>query len=265
MMARTEGEPRPAYVSRLKQLWIDGRPAIGGWLNLGSPFAAEIAAAARPDYLVIDCQHGLVSHDTMIATLAVIGRMQPVPLVRVAANEHSLIAQALDAGAEGVIVPMVNSVAEAEHAVAACRYPTEGARSFGPIRSRRQLGHNTERMNDGVLCFVMIETSAGLAVVEEICAVPGVDGVYAGPADLALALGQPPRSTSDSPVLLIALERIRQACVNAGIVPGIHAVDGAQAAHLVASGFAMVTAIADTDAVRQGFASELSAALLTQS
>lgn len=251
---------RPPYRSGLRELWDDGHGAIGGWLALGSPFAAELLAAQRLDYLVIDCQHGLVGHEAMVAILGVISRMRPVPLVRVPSNDHVWIARALDAGAEGVIVPMVSSRAEAAAAVSACRFPPVGTRSYGPIRGRRQLGYDPERMNEGVLCFAMVETGAGLDSVDEICGVPGLDGLYVGPADLGIALGVPPRRGLADPAVRDAIRRIRLSCERNSLVSGVHAVNGAQAHGLLAEGFSMVTTIADTDALRLGAATEVAAA-----
>jgi 4-hydroxy-2-oxoheptanedioate aldolase len=244
----------------LRDTWAGGGCAIGGWLSLGSPFAAEIVASQRLDYLVVDWQHGLVSHQSMIDVLGALAHLRPVPLVRVPSRDPVWIGHALDAGAEGVIVPMVDSGAQAAEVVAACRFPPFGSRSFGPIRSRRQLGHRPERMNDGVLCLAMVETADGLAAVDEICATPGLTGVYVGPADLAIALGQEPIGSSEAPELRAVFDAVRTACERHAVIAGVHGGAGAEAARFVEDGFAMVTAVSDVAALRSGAAHDVALA-----
>lgn len=228
---------------------------------MSSPTAAEMVAALGFDYLGIDVQHGLIGYEGMRdILLATSGRPLSV-IVRVPSNDESWIGKALDAGAEGIVVPLVNSAADAERAARACRYPPDGVRSFGAARAVQPLGRAPDEVNANVLCFPMIETRAGLDASDDICATPGVDGVYIGPSDLALSLGdQPARGASPSPEHSAAVERIREACERAGIVPGIHCYDGAGGKVRVEEGFRLVTVCADATLLALAGASELAAA-----
>ena len=252
--------PASDPLSRFRTLVGTGEGAVGGWLMLGSPLAAELATKQQFDYVVVDCQHGLNGQDRLID---IIGRWPeggPLPLVRVPSIEGGWVGRALDAGAAGVIVPMVNSRREAEAAAAASRFAPRGVRSYGPIRPYRHLGVNPSTVNENVLCFVMIETLAGLECVDDICATPGIDGVYIGPADLALSLNLHPSKDTKHPVLLAAIHEIRDSCLRNNVVPAIHAMNGAMARTFLADGFRMVTAVSDLTALRTGLAHELLAA-----
>jgi 4-hydroxy-2-oxoheptanedioate aldolase len=249
-------------IVRFRALLDSGEGAIGGWLMLGSPFAAEIAASQRFDFVVVDCQHGLNGQDRLIDIIGRLADPGPLPLVRVPSIEAGWVGRALDVGAAGVIVPMVNSRSQAEAAVAAARYAPAGVRSYGPVRPYRHLGGDPSTVNDNVLCMVMIETGAGLERVDEICATPGIDGVYIGPADLALSLNLRPSRDAAHPVLVSAIREIRDGCLRNNVTPAIHATNGAMARMFLADGFRMVTAISDIGALRAGLARELSTARL---
>lgn len=248
-------------MGRLRDVLQEGRTAFGCWLMMSSPTTAEVIAALGFDYLGIDVQHGLIGYEGMRDILLATSGQPVSVVVRVPSDDDWWIGKALDAGAEGIVVPLVNSAADAERAARACRYPPDGARSFGAARAVQPLGRAPQDVNAGVLCFPMIETSAGLDAADEICAVPGVDGVYIGPSDLALSLGeQPARGPSASPEHAAAIERIRSACERAGIVPGIHCYNGAGAKARAEEGFRLVTVCADASLVALGGSSELAAA-----
>jgi len=223
-----------------------GGPVIGLWLMLPSSLTAEAASACGPGYVVIDQQHGAVSPEAMAAMLQAIS----VPsLVRVAHNEAHTIGQALDLGAHGVIVPMVEDGAQAAAAVAACRYAPAGSRSFGALRGREE----------EAVCLVMIETRAGVERADEIAATPGLDGIYVGPSDLALTYGLQPTVRLEHPPVLEALDSVREACARAGVVAGVHCLD-ARDVPLYADRFAMLTAATDMPIMRAGFAAALATA-----
>ena len=228
---------------------------------MSSPAAAEMIAALGFDYVGIDVQHGLIAYEGMRDILLAASGQTPSVIVRVPSNDEWWVGKALDAGAEGIIVPLVNSAADAERAARACRYPPDGVRSFGAARAVQPLGRAPDEVNANVLCFPMIETRAGLDAADEICAVPGVDGVYIGPSDLALSLGdEPARGPSPSPEHAAAVERIRTACERAGIVPGIHCYNGAGAKARADEGFRLVTVCADATLLAIGGSAELAAA-----
>ncbi len=213
-----------------------GAPAIGLWASIPSPLTAEAAALAGADYVVADQQHGALEPTTLMAMLQAIAGAGSAPLVRVARNEPFAIGQALDLGAQGVIVPMVEGGEEAAQAVAACRYAPEGIRSFGALRAGA---------GERPLCLVMIETRAGLERAAEIAAVPGLDGIYIGPSDLALSLGLQPTIRLEHPAVLEALAVVHAACADAGIVAGVHCL-AAEDVPAQAERFGMVTAGGDT-------------------
>jgi 4-hydroxy-2-oxoheptanedioate aldolase len=221
-------------MSDLRARLTGGEPAIGLWASIPSSLTAEATALAGADYVVVDQQHGVVEPGTLLAMLQAIRAGGAPGLVRVARNEAFTIGHALDLGAVGVIVPMVEDREQAARAVAACRYAPEGIRSFGALR-----GGGGEP-----LCLVMIETGKGLEAVEEIAATPGLDGIYVGPSDLALSLGLQPTIRLEHPPVLDAIERVREACAGHGIVAGLHCLAAEDVARH-AGPFAMVTAGGD--------------------
>ena len=252
----TIGGVAVASANRIKRAWALNRPAFGLWSSLPSSTGIELVADPALDYVCIDQQHGVVDYASMVSMVRAIELAGAAPLVRVLQNEQWMLMRALDAGALGVVVPMVDNAAEAAHAVAACRFPPEGVRSYGPIRASRALSSgDPASLANEVLCIAQIETLEGLEKVEEIAATPGLDGIYIGPADLALSLGIPlDRSTRDSRHIE-AVERIRGACQNNGIAAGMHSLSGESASDYVEQGFSMVNVGVDyqllTAAVRQ--------------
>lgn len=243
----------------LRQRLRAGEVVYGASLSLGSPFIAEIMVRTGLDYLYIDQQHGLTSFDTLVHMLRAIDHTATAPIVRVRSNDAGLIGQVLDAGADGVIVPMVNSVEEARRAAAACRYAPEGQRSFGAFRASMTRGGDIRRANERVVCFVMIESAAGLEQAEAIASVPGVDGVYIGQADLAVSLGLPAQVRIQPGRHQDAVDAIMRACKAAGIAVGLsgHPVEMRDA------GFRMITIGSDRSILEAGvkdFRSRLTAA-----
>ena len=230
----------------VKRLWSEGKTTIGAWLTLPDAFSAEVMAHIGFDWLCIDMQHGVIDYSQAVGMLQAISTTDVIPVVRVPWNEPSIIMKMLDAGAWGVIVPLITTRADAEAAVAACRYPPLGIRSYGPIRASVYAGPDyTGGANEAVLCVVMIETRQALENLDDIMGVPGVDACYIGPADLSLALGLPPRSDSDEPVHVAAVARILEAARRHGVVPGIHTAGPAFAARCIEQGFQMVTLTSD--------------------
>jgi len=241
----------------LKALWKTGAAAHGAWLSIPSALSAEVVARTGFDYVCIDLQHGLVGYESAVQMLQAINLGASAPVVRVPWNEPGIIGRMLDAGALSIIVPMVNSPAEARAAVAACRYAPAGARSFGPIRAFMQEGPRYyATANAEVACIPMIETVQALEQLDAILEVPGIDAVYVGPADLSITLGLPPGNNDERPEFVAALERVVAACRARGIVPGIHA-SAALAARRRAQGFRMITVSADQIAMGDAMRAEL--------
>jgi 4-hydroxy-2-oxoheptanedioate aldolase len=172
------------------------------------------------DWVCIDAQHGLIGYQEMLGMLQAVAVVGVPALVRVPWNDPAWIMKALDAGAAGVIVPMVNSPSEAATAVGACRYPPEGYRSWGPTRASLGVDdYSAELANGSVICAVMVETVAALERLDEIVSVPGVDAVFIGPSDFALSMGFAPRS--DEPEHRRRLEAVPAVCRRHGVVAGI--------------------------------------------
>ena len=241
----------------LRALWQSGGVAHGAWLSMPSTISAEVVARSGFDYVCIDLQHGLVGYEMAVQMLQALDLAASAPVVRVPWNEPGIIGRMLDAGAMSIIVPMVNSPAEARAAAAACRYAPAGARSFGPLRPFLRDGPGYyASANAEVACIPMIETAQAVANLDAILDVPGIDAVYVGPADLSITLGLPPGNNDDRPEFVAALEKIVAACRARGIVPGIHA-SAALAARRRAQGFRMITVSADQLALGDGVRADL--------
>jgi 4-hydroxy-2-oxoheptanedioate aldolase len=233
----------------VKRLWREGKVAYGAWLAIPSAFAAEVMAHQGFDYVCVDMQHGVVDYQTAVTMLQAISTTDATPIVRVPWNEPGIIGKVLDAGAYGVVIPLVNTRAQAEAAVGACRYAPEGYRSYGPIRAGYYAGPDYARhANHEIACIPMIETATALANLDEILAVPGIDAVYVGPADLSLTLGLPPAMDHADASFEQARLRIADACRARGIIAGIHA-SAALAPKHVAAGYQMVTISSDAGAM----------------
>jgi 4-hydroxy-2-oxoheptanedioate aldolase len=232
--------------NRIRQMWSEGKTAIGGWLSLPSSFSAEVMAQQGFDWLCVDMQHGIIDYQVAVTMLQAISTTETVPIVRVPWNDAWQIMKALDAGAYGVIVPLINTRADAEAAVAACRYPPQGIRSSGPTRAIVYGGRDyQEHANDEMLCICMIETRQGIDNLDEICSVPGLDMVYIGPADLSLALGLPPRADVEDPLHLSTVQTIRETAHRCGIRAGMHCAGAPFAAKKVVEGFDVVMLTSD--------------------
>ncbi|MFN0095282.1 MAG: HpcH/HpaI aldolase family protein [Dehalococcoidia bacterium] len=232
----------------VKTKWMNGEPTFGGWLSIPSSVSAEIMAHQGFDYVCVDMQHGLIDYQVAVTMLQAISQTATIPFVRVPWNEFGIIGKMLDAGAYGVIIPMVNSVEEAKQAVAACKYFPLGARSFGPARAAIYAGADYfQYANDTVRCVAMIETKQAVERIDDILSVPGIDGVYVGPADLSITYGLPPRMDNEG-VFPGALEKVVASCKAHGVTPGIHA-SAALASKRVAGGFQLITIGSDSGGV----------------
>lgn len=228
-----------------------GVPAYGLWSGIVDPVHADGLRTLGYDYVCLDLQHGAAELSDARALLLALTRGDTLALVRPRANDLGLIGRVLDLGADGVIVPLVSTPAEAAAAVAACRFPPAGRRSMGPVLARHR-ARTAAEADAASICLVMIETAEGLENVEAICATSGLDGVYIGPADLALAIGVDPRTWPESPEHAKARARVRVAARDAGIVAGLHCTGPDVARDAVAEGFTMVTVTSDTAVLRSG-------------
>ena len=239
---------------RLKRALAAGEPARGAWCSIASAHVVELVAEAGPDFVVIDGQHGLIGWADMVDMLRALARTDVSPLVRISGNDAAEIGRALDAGADGVIVPMIDSADEARRAAAACRYPPDGERSFGPARSSLVVSGTPAEVNRVVTCVVLIESARGAQAASEICAMPGVDAVMVGTADLALDLGI--EIGTDGPDLDAAVAAIGAAAARAGVAVMITSADAARLGTSSPGGLLLLLA-SDVTALRQGVRKQL--------
>ena len=231
--------------NNLKSIWSKGGCALNGWLSIANSFSAEIIAEQGYDSIGVDMQHGIVDYQAMVTMLQAMRASGVVPLVRVPWLDPAQVMKALDAGAYGIICPMVNTRAEAEALVSYVRYPPIGVRSFGPSRAVFSAGADYgKQADDQVLCFAMIETAEAVANLEEIVSTPGLDGVYIGPADLTLGLTGRKYSTGfdrEEPEVVEAIKNILAAAHRSGIKAALHCGTPAYAAKAAGWGFDLVT------------------------
>jgi 4-hydroxy-2-oxoheptanedioate aldolase len=235
--------------NRLKKLWAAGQPTINGWLSIGNPFTAEIMAAQGYDSLTVDAQHGALDYAALLPMLQAMRASGVVPLVRVPWLEPGIIMKALDAGAYGVICPMVNSADDAARFVSYLRYPPLGQRSFGPTRVSYAAGPGyAAEANDNILAFAMIETKAAMDNLDAIAATQGLDGLYIGPADLTISLTDgrlPPSFDREEEEMVTAIYRILAAAKANGLRAALHCGTPDYAARAIGWGFDMTTVSGD--------------------
>lgn len=226
---------RPNTVKRLLQA---GKPAIGTWLGLGSPLAAEWLAHQGFDWLNIEQEHGAVDVTLTQSLLQAISTTDVIPLVRIPWKDPAHAKRALDAGAYGLFVPTINNREEAELMVKAMKYPPQGFRGLGG--TRRTLyggGDYVKHANDEIMVILMIESAEGVRNAEEILAVPGVDACFVGPNDLAISLGLEPTLDPRFPEYEEAIAKIMRACKNHGVAPGLHTPSAERCADRIEQGW----------------------------
>lgn len=219
---------------------------------------AEGAALAGFDYVCIDMQHGLQSFDHAVTMLYAMARTETTPIVRVPWNEQGIIGRVLDAGAFGVIIPMINTADDARAAVNSCFYGPKGTRSMGPTGISARVGRDAyyNTANERVVCIPMIETKQAIENLDDILAVPGIDAVYVGPADLSITYGLSPRTDQADTEWNAALARVVDRCVAHGVVPGVHA-DATLTPKRAATGFRMITIGFDLNSAMSGMRADL--------
>ncbi len=242
----------------VKEKWAKGQVAVGGWLSINSSFSAEIMAHQGFDWLCVDTQHGATDYSTAFTMLQAISTTPTMPFARVPWNEPSIIMKFLDAGAYGIIVPMIETKEDAEKAVWAMRYPPQGMRSSGPFRAALYGGADYfEEANDQLVLAVMIETPKALENLDEIASVPGIDALYIGPSDLSQALGLGPRYDADNPKHAETVLKIRDAALRHGKIPGVHTNGHVLSSRYIRDGFKMVLLTADSAGVAVSARNEL--------
>ena len=244
-----------------RELWADGRSALGCFLMIPSALSAEIVAFAGYEWVCIDTQHGPIGRETMVAMVQTL-QERVATLIRVAWNEPQLIMQALDAGADGVIVPMVSSREDAIAAAQACRYPPRGIRSWGPLRNALgRPGLTPEVEDEEAFCAVMIETAEALERLDEIAAVDGVDALFVGPSDLSISALGGRVGAGATPESTRALESVQAAARRHNLITGLHVSSAESGARWRDAGFQMVSIQIDARLLAEAASRHLEAAL----
>ena len=239
--------------NRLHSIWNSGGAAVNGWLTVPSSFAAELMAHQGWDTLTIDLQHGVIDYAAMVTMLQAISTTPAVPIVRVPWLEPGILMKTLDAGAYGVICPMVSTREDAQRLVDYTRYAPRGTRSYGPLRAALYGGPDYAQHADGTIVrFAMIETAQALDNLDAILSVEGLDAIYIGPSDLALALGCKPAFDEPEPKAAQAIDHVLARARAHGVVAGIHNGSPEGALARIAMGFRFVTAGSDAQLLAAG-------------
>ena len=244
---QTHEGKRNVATNKLKQRWKEGKAAVNAWLSIPSGYAAEVVAQADWDSITVDLQHGIQDYHSMVACFQGFQNNPATPLVRVPWNEPGIIGKVLDAGAYGVICPMINTREEAEQLVTSMRYPPRGTRSNGPARVGLygSGGSYQKTANEEILCLPMIETGKAVDNLEAILDVRGVDGVYIGPSDLGFSLGLEPKLDREEKQILSIYERLIKEINKRGQYAGIHCGSTAYATRMIDMGFRLTTIMND--------------------
>jgi 4-hydroxy-2-oxoheptanedioate aldolase len=228
--------------NKVKQLWKEGKPSVGSWMNLGSPLCAEIMSHLGFDWIAVDAEHGPVEMETIQYMFVALSTSDTVPMIRVPGNDPAVINRVLDAGAYGIIVPMVNSREDAERAVQACRYPPLGSRSMGFGRADQYAGKDYKaHANEEIALVVQIEHIDAVTHIDEILSVPGIDALFIGPADLAASMSIPVvLGDNPDPRHQEAIRRIMAAAKAHKIPAGIHVATAEDVNRRIREGFQFI-------------------------
>jgi 4-hydroxy-2-oxoheptanedioate aldolase len=236
----------------LFQIWDKHQVALNGFLSIPSAWTAELMSHTGYDALTIDMQHGLIDYQVALSILQAISTTHTVPLVRLQWNEPSMIMKMLDAGAMGLICPMIETAEDTRQFIKACRYPPDGNRSYGPVRAKLVMGDQYfKRSGNLVLKFAMIETAAAAENLEEIAAVQGLDGLFIGPYDLSVSLGIEQIANIEDPTLRATIDRVLQLCEKNDLIAGVFTGSLENAITLAKIGFKLVSHAYDSNLLKE--------------
>jgi 4-hydroxy-2-oxoheptanedioate aldolase len=245
----------------IKAKMLRGEATTNGWCAFGSSYSAELMGHAGFDSVTVDLQHGMFDFAQAMSMLQALSATPATPIVRVPWNDTAVIMHLLDAGAYGVICPMINDRQEAERLVAACRYAPVGMRSYGPARGLLFGGPDYfDHANNEIVVFAMIETLDGIENLDDILATPGLDGVYVGPNDLALVLGARPGTDLTDPRCISAIAHILARAKAHNKFAGIFCASGAVGAIRRKQGFDLVTLTHEGSYITQAARAAIAAA-----
>jgi len=242
----------------LQNEWARKPALLNGWLSIPSPIVAEVMARQGWDTLTIDMQHGLADFQAVVSMLQALTITAAPSIVRVPWLEPGILMRVLDAGAVGVICPMVNSVDDAALLVRSTTYAPRGGRSFGPLRANMAYGAGYWKEADaGIVRFAMIETAEALDNLDAILQVEGLDAVYVGPSDLSLSLGCTPSFDDLEPRAQQAIEHILERAHARGLKAGIHCASARTARARATMGYDLVTSMSDMRLLQAGWQATL--------
>lgn len=231
--------------SRLHDVWAAGKGALNAWASIPSTVTAEILAMQDFDSVTVDLQHGLVDYQAALTLFQAVHGYGRTPMARVPWNEPGIIMKLLDAGALGIICPMINTAEDAEKFAGACRYHPDGYRSTGPTRAGLLHNNYFKEANDTIVAMAMVETVQAVENVDAICATPGLTGIYVGPGDLAVSMGKNPGLDSTDDEVNAAIDTVLAAVKKAGLKIGIHCLTPTYMDKAVRRGFDFVTLSSD--------------------
>ena len=256
----TPESPRQRAINPLKARLAANQPCVGMTISMPSVHTTQVLAACGFDWLFLDMEHGPIGIESVHAMIAVTAGTGAAPVVRVPWNVHWLAKPVLDAGAMGIIFPMIRSAADAEEAVRSVRYPPTGQRGFGPFYAPLRFGLTMQTYADPadeeILCILLIEHREAIDAVEEIVAVPGVDACLIAPFDLAMSYGY--RDGPDHDEVRAAITQAEQAIVNSPVHLGGLALTGEIANAMIGRGYRMILTGFDILLLQQGAAAILS-------
>lgn len=236
----------PSFENPLRKIWANNQVVINGWLHIPDSFASEVMAHQGWDSLTLDTQHGPYDFSSAVPMIQAIQTTPSAVVARVSWNDPGTIMKYLDAGVHAIICPMVNTPAECEAFIGACRYPPRGFRSYGPTRAALHFGPEYAASANGfVVTMPMIETAQALENLEGILDVPGVDAIFVGPGDLGQALYGKAQIDRETPEFLDTLERIAQTARAKGINAGIFTGSATYAKKMIELGYNFVTISSD--------------------
>lgn len=242
----------------LRNCWSKGNGAINAWCSIPNAVTAEMMSMNDFDSITIDMQHGLVDYQTALNMLQVISASGKTPMVRVPWNEPGIIMKSLDAGALGIICPMINTPEDAANFVSTTKYAPVGSRSSGPTRAIMVHGPNYhDEANDNIISLAMIETVEALNNVEKIAATEGLTGIYIGPSDLSISMGFKPGLDRVESEIIKAIKRIENACIDNNIKVGIHCLSPSYLKDKLSHGYHLATLASDVRIYAEGISNKL--------
>ena len=245
-------------MNNLLEIWKSNKAVINAWLSIPNSFTAESFGKMGWDSITIDMQHGQNDYQSSISMLQALSSSNSVPMVRVPWNEPGIIMKSLDAGALGIICPMINTPQDAINFVGATRYEPEGHRSSGPTRALMVHGPNYhDEANDKIISLAMIETVEALENVEKIAETDGLTGIYIGPSDLSISMGLKPGLDRVEPEMIDAINKIFNACKKNKIKVGIHCLSPSYLKDKLSNGFDLATLASDVRIYAEGLSNKI--------